>query len=243
MRTRLQIDADARSARVRRAVADDLRRFREDAGLTRVAVARAAGVDPSTITKLEAGVLSPSLEVYMRVAAALGLDFTARPYPNTGPPIHDRHQAAMAELVLAARHPRWQASPEVAVRQPARGWVDIALHDPGAGVLFATELESLLRRIEQLLRWSGEKADSLQSASEWRAWARSGEPAVHRLLVVRWTRDNREAASAARRQLREAYPSDARDALEALTGTAAWPGSALVWARLDGAGARLDPGR
>ncbi len=48
---------------------------------------------------------------------------------------------------------------------------------------------------------------------------------VTRLLVVRWTRANRDAASDARRQLREAYPADPRDALDALTGTAAWPGA------------------
>jgi hypothetical protein len=65
---------------------------------------------------------------------------------------------------------------------------------------------------------------------------------VSRLLVVRWTRANREAAAAARRVLREAYPADPRDALEALTGTAAWPGSAMIWARLGKGGARLDDG-
>jgi transcriptional regulator with XRE-family HTH domain len=242
MRTRLQLDADSRSARVRRNLAEDLHRFREDAGLTRVAVATAAGIDASTITKVEAGVLQPTLETYMRIAAALGLDFSARTYPNAGPPIHDRHQIPMVEAVLGARHARWQPSPEVRVQQPARGWVDLALHDPQARVLVAAELESLLRRIEQLLRWSGEKADSLPSAAQWPTWARRGDPEVHRLLVVRWTRDNRDAAAAARRQLREAYPADPRDALDSLTGTAAWPGSAMLWARLDGPTPRLEPG-
>jgi hypothetical protein len=54
-----------------------------------------------------------------------------------------------------------------------------------------------------------------------------------RLLVVRWTRHNRAAVEAAPRLLREAYPADPRDALEALTGAATWPGPALVWARID----------
>ena len=74
---------------------------------------------------------------------------------------------------------------------------------------------------------------SLASADGWRVWARDGNPDISRLLVVRRTRRNRAVADDARRQLREAYPGDPRDALESLTGTTAWPGPAMVWARLD----------
>ena len=103
--------------------------------------------------------------------------------------------------------------------------------DTTAETLVATELESGFRRLEQLIRWSAEKAASLPSSDPWTAWSRDALPAVSRLLVVRRTRANRETAVAARRQLRQAYPADPRDALEALTGTAAWPGPALIWAR------------
>jgi len=222
-------------------LAEDLRRMRVDAGLSHRALAAAAGVDPSIISRLQAGQVRPSMEMYMRIASALGADYVNRVYPNTGPRVRDRHQVRIAELVLASLHPRWGATPEVAVRRPARGWVDLVLHDPPA-TLVATELESGLHRIDQLLRWSGDKADSLPSARDWPAWSSNRAPTTHRLLVVRWTRANRDAASAARRQLREAYPADPRDALEALTGDAAWPGSALIWARLDSSVPRLDPG-
>ncbi|HEU0244391.1 MAG TPA: helix-turn-helix transcriptional regulator [Candidatus Limnocylindrales bacterium] len=239
MPTRLQLDADRRAAAIRRSIADDLRQLRVDAGVSRVAVARVAGVDPSFITKMEAGRRAPSIETYVRIAAALGADFTARPYPNTGPQIRDRHQVRMAELLLASLHRRWRATPEVAVRRPARGWIDAVLEEPLTRLLVATELESDVRRVEQILRWSREKADSLPSATPWSAWAREADPAVSRLLVVRWTRANREVAVAARRQLREAYPADPRDALEALTGDGAWPGAAMIWARLEGPEPRL----
>jgi transcriptional regulator with XRE-family HTH domain len=232
--TRLQLDATRHAQKVRETLAEDIRRMREDAGITRVALAQLAGVHPSSITKIEAGDMLPTLEMYARLAAALGADLAARMYPTTGPSVHDRHQVRMAELVVASRHPRWAAAPEVGVRRPARGWIDLVLRDPAESTLLAAELESMLRRIEQLLRWSREKADSLPSASAWGDWSRPGSPSIERLLVVRWTRANRDAASDARRQLREAYPADPRDALEALTGTAAWPGSALLWARIDG---------
>ena len=180
---------------------------------------------PSLLSKLEAGEFKPSLETYARISAALGADLAARVYPNTGPRIRDRHQVRMAELLIGALHPRWQVTPEVAVRRPVRGWVDLALEDPGARLVIATELESDLRRIEQLVRWSAEKADAIGAGS--------------RLLVVRWTRANRATVDAARRLLREAYPADPLDAMDALTKTAAWPGPALIWARIDRGRAEL----
>jgi transcriptional regulator with XRE-family HTH domain len=239
MATRLQLDADRRSASLRRSIADDLRQMRLDAGVSRVAVARVAGVDPSFITKIEAGTAAPSLETYVRICAALGADFAARPYPNTGPAIRDRHQVRIAELLARSLDPRWRVSPEVAVRRPARGWIDAVLEDGRSRTLVATELESDIRRVEQVLRWSRAKADSLPSATAWPAWARDGDPAISQLLIVRRTRANRVVAEAARRQLRDAYPADPCDALEALAGSAAWPGAAMIWAQLDGPDPRL----
>ena len=234
-RTRLQIDADERTAKARAALADDLRRLRADAGVSLTAAADAAGVDRSVVSRIEAGTLQPTLETYGRLAAALGADLAARVYPQTGPAIRDRHQVRMAELLLASLHPRWEVAPEVAVRRPVRGWIDLALHEPADHLIVAAELESELHRIEQLLRWSTEKAEALASSSMWPSWTASGrEPRVSRLLVLRWTRANRHAAAAARRLLREAYPADPRDALEALAAPAAWPGAAMVWARIDG---------
>ena len=131
----------------------------------------------------------------------------------------------MAEVVIASLHPRWQVTPEVAVRSPVRGWIDLALHDPEAHLVVAAELESELHRLEQLIRWSAQKADAIGAGS--------------RLLVVRWTRHNRAVVEAARRLLREAYPADPRDALDAITGTATWPGPALLWARIDRGGSEL----
>lgn len=224
-RTRLQLDADRHAAELRRRLAEDVRRLRLDAGASQRAVARLAGVDQSLISRLERGSGSATIEAYSRIAAALGADLAARLYPQTGPRIHDRHQVRMAEVVIGALHPRWRVTPEVAVRRPVRGWIDLALEDPARQLVVATELESALRRIEQLIRWSAEKAEAIGATS--------------RLLVVRWTRANRDVVDDARRLLREAYPADPRDALDALTGTAAWPGPALIWARIDRGHAEL----
>jgi transcriptional regulator with XRE-family HTH domain len=242
-RTRQQIDADERTAKTRTALADDLRRLRADAGVSLTAAGAAAGIDRSVVSRIEAGTLRPTLETYGRLAAALGADLAARLYPHTGPAIRDRHQVRMADLLIASLHPRWEVAPEVAVRRPVRGWIDLALHEPADHLIVATELESELHRIEQLLRWSTEKAEALASSSMWPSWTASGrEPRVSRLLVLRWTRANRHAATEARRLFREAYPVDPRDAMEALSGTAPWPGAALVWARIEARRASLIEG-
>jgi hypothetical protein len=60
-----------------------------------------------------------------------------------------------------------------------------------------------------------------------------GEVTVSRLLVVRDTRATRRTVDEFRRLLRTAYPGDGSEALESLTGAAAWPGAALLWAEPD----------
>ena len=209
----------------------EVRRLREDSALTRAALARAAALDASYLAQIELGAANPSLETCSRLSLALGADFPLRLYPTTGPAVRDRHQSAIAEITLATAGSRWARYPEIAVRHPSRGWIDLGLHDPRGGMFVATEIQSELRRIEQLIRWSEEKASALPS---WEGWAQLGdEPAISRLLIVRDTRTNRARADAFRRLLRAAYPADGRDALAALTGPQAWPGAVILWAARD----------
>ncbi len=236
-RTALQIEADRHAEALRRSVALDMRRLREDAGATKAAVAALAGVDPSAVSRMEAGTLAPTLEMYCRLAAALNADLAVRVYPAGGMRLRDRHQARIEDLTLGQAHARWYPTLEAVVRRPVRGWIDMVLHDPVARLLVATELESGLRRLEQMIRWSEEKACALDSNPGWAAWsAGGGPPEISRLLIVRSTRENRAIAADARRILHAAYPADPRDALDALTGTAAWPGPAMLWARIDPVG-------
>ena len=225
------------SARLHRSLAEDIEPLCLDAGVSMSALSRASGVDSGFLARILRGAERPSMETYARLAAALGADLTARLYPNTAPAIRDRHQARMLETLLDARHPRWHPFTEVAVRRPSRGWIDAALHDGREHTLVATELQSELRRLEQIIRWSEAKAASLPS---WDGWPHLGEPpTVSRLLIVRRTRATRLAAAELGRQLRAAYPAHPDDALAALTGVSPWPGPALVWAVIDGAGTRL----
>jgi transcriptional regulator with XRE-family HTH domain len=228
--TRMLARARRQAGELRRGLGGDVRRQREDAGLSGRDLAAAAGIDPAHLRRIEAGTAHPSLEVYEQLSAVLGSDLVAHLYPNTGPAIRDRHQARILEALLQVLHPRWRPYPEVAVRHPSRGWVDVVLHEAREQRLVATEIQSSLQRLEQLIRWSAEKAAALPS---WEGFGHLGPiEATSQLLVVRSTRATRTVGREFARQLEAAYPAHPADALDALAGTRPWPGNALVWAEL-----------
>ena len=224
-------EARRQAARVHRSLADDVRRLREDAGITRRQLAVEAGLDDAFLCRIEDGEERPSIDSYAKLALALGSDLSGRLYPNTGPAIRDRHQARIAEALIGILHARWKPYLEVGVRRPSRGWIDAVLHEAVARTIVATEIQSDLRRLEQLLRWFPEKVSSLPS---WEGWARIGTVATtSQLLIVRSTRTTRQIGREFERQLAAAYPAHPADAIAALTGTAPWPGSALIWAEIE----------
>lgn len=238
---RFELDARRAAAAVRTRLAEDLGRLVGDAGVSTRQLASATGLDRGHVARILRGETRPSLETYASLAVALGADLTGRLYPNTGTRIRDRHQAQMLEWLLDQLHPRWQPFTELAVRKPARGWIDAAFHEPRASLFVATEVQSELRRLEQTIRWSAEKADSIPS---WAGWAQFAPvPQISRLLVVRRTRATKAVAIEFSRQLRVAYPAHPDDAVMALTGTLEWPGAAIVWVTLDARGVRFAAGR
>lgn len=228
---------DAACARLR----SDIRGQMQDAGLTVRQLAQAAGMDHGFLARILAGDTRPSVRTIARIGVALNADLSLRLYANTGPHIRDRWQAPMLEEVLRVRHPRWEPYPEAFVTRPARGWIDVVLHERRERVLVATELQSELRRLEQLVRWQAAKAAALPS---WEGFDHLGEePRISQLVIVRRTRATRDVAADHARQLRLAFPAHPDDAVAALTGTASWPGAALAWMVVDTSGARLVPGR
>lgn len=161
-------------------------------------------------------------------------DSTRAPAPRLRDPI----QARITEALVRILDRRWTRLVEVPVHRPARGVIDLVAHDQAAGIVVATEVQSELRRLEQQLRWSQLKAESLPSAEFWRFT--EDVPRIDRMLVLRSTRTNRELARRFSETLAIAYPGDARDAYRALTTSdATWPGSAILWADVEGDAARI----
>jgi transcriptional regulator with XRE-family HTH domain len=241
--TRLQRDARERAAELRRSVGLAIRELREDVRLTKTAVAGAAGIDDSYLGLIEKGRREAGYEVLAAVGAVLGADLSVKLYPNTGPRIHDRHQAPMVEALIRALHRRWTPDPEVVVLQPAHGVIDVVLSDPRDPMLVATEAQSTVPRLEQMVRWHREKEASLPSADLWHFIAADGRPRTSRLLVLRATRETRDLARTFEATLRAAYPARSVDVVRALTtAEAPWPGAGIVWMHVQAGRAELLPG-
>jgi transcriptional regulator with XRE-family HTH domain len=233
--TRLQQEAERRTLALLRDVGETYRTAREDAGLSQRQIAVAAGISQSYLAEIEAGIAEPSLAVVIALAKALGGDASFRFFPGTGPQVRDRIQAPMVEAMLRILHPRWSRFPEVPVRRPVSGVIDLVVADQRAGLLVAAEFHSQLRRLEQQIRWAREKADSLGSTSIAELVVSGAAAAnVSRLLVLRSTRATRILATEFESTLAAAYPARTADIMASLTGDAAWPGPGIVWIRLDG---------
>jgi transcriptional regulator with XRE-family HTH domain len=213
----------------------DLERLRLDAGVSRRRLAEAAHIDAGYLTQVVHGDRQPSIAVLVAIAKALGADLSIRAFPNTGPNIRDRAQAPIVEDLVRIAHPSWQRSVEVRVFRPARGFVDLVLHRTQD--IVATEVQTRLDRLEQSIRWSDDKARSLPSSD---VWPPSGEPTIHRLLVLRSTAATREIPRRFESTLRTAYPARASDLYAALTERdRPWPGDGILWADLRAGTARI----
>jgi transcriptional regulator with XRE-family HTH domain len=228
-----------RASEIRRAVGDELRRLREDAGASLRAVSSASGVSVGHLWDIEAGKSDASTEALVAIGAALGADLSVRFYPGTGPRLRDRFQARMSEVLLRTAGPRWGRFLEVPVYRPARGVIDLVLIDEDERVVVGTELHSELRRLEQIVRWSNQKRDSLPSAELWR-FVRDGAT-TSSALVVRNTRHNRETVAMLASTVGSAYPASTERAVDALLGDGPWPGAAMLWVDLSAQGDRLLP--
>jgi transcriptional regulator with XRE-family HTH domain len=225
-RTRIQLAAHHRARELRQQLAQSLRQARLDAGLSERRLARAAGVGLSTVCEIERGEREGSIEVVSRLAEALGGRLSLWMQPGTGPRVRDHLQAAMIDALVAAVHLRWRARLEVQISEPVQGVIDAVLERSDPPDVVACEAHSLLLRIEQQIRWAGAKASALNVGRRATA-AAATEPS--RLLLLRCTDATRRTAAMYPDLLGVAYPGRCRDALDALTGTAPWPGPTLLW--------------
>ena len=231
--------AGRRAAERLRQIGQEIRRLRLEGGISQRRLAEAAGVAAGFLSHVERGERQPSLAVMESLASALGADLSVHLYPNTGPTIHDRLQGPMVESLLFELHRRWQRFVEVVVRRPSRGVIDVVVADLTAQLVIAIEVESGLRRLEQQLRWSADKAESLPSSQLWAVLAATAPPTISRALLLRNTRSTRAVAGTFERALATAYPARHADAVAALRGVRPWPGPAVLWAEVTGGTAVL----
>jgi transcriptional regulator with XRE-family HTH domain len=220
----------------RQRLARDLFQIRTDMAGTHGQVAALAGIDRSYFSRIEAGAANPSIETLTAIAVALGADLSIRFYPGSGPRLTDRHQARMIETLLRSLSDDWKPHLEVPVSRPVRGVIDVVLERRTDRLLVATEAYSELRRLEQQIRWSREKAGALGSSTLLGPGALSD---VSTLLVLRSTASTRELARQFESTLAVAYPARTTEVLDSLRAGSAWPGPGIIWIRIEGERVKL----
>ena len=192
--------ADAR--RLTRSVATELRDARIALGISQRTIARASGISPSQLGRLERGdAPDPAIGVICRVARSLGLAASVKLYP-AGVPVRDA-----AHLALFARFERLLAPPLRLIREvplPIEG--DLRAWDGaigGAGRLCFTEGETRIGDTQAFARRTELKLRD------------DGRGTVVILLVAR-TRHNLEVLRASREALRALLPLDSAAIARAL---------------------------
>ena len=228
---RIDRQVQARLRRTERTIGEDLERLRIDAAATKADVARVAGLDRSFYGRMESGRAHPSLESLLAAAAATGADVSVRLYSGRGPRLTDRHAARMIEAMLRELAPVWRPHLEVGVTRPVRGFIDAVFERRDEPLFVVAEFESALPRLEQQIRWAGEKAAAIGSSD---LVGPGPIPAVSRLLVLRSTEATRSVAREFETTLRTAYPAISREAVASLRTGSPWPGNAIVWVRIEG---------
>jgi transcriptional regulator with XRE-family HTH domain len=199
--------------------------LRTDSGATVADLARCADVDPAHVWRIEAGTANASLETLVAIAGCLGSDLGVRMFPAAGPRIRDRFQAPMIEALIRYSGTEWHAQPEVAA-PAARGVIDLVLRRARDHLTVVCECHSELRRLELVLRRVAEKTEALRAQADTAS-------TVSTLLLVRSTLATRAVVNAYAATIAGAFPARSADAIEALSGAAAWPGAAIVWARFE----------
>jgi hypothetical protein len=131
----------------------------------------------------------------------------------------------MVEALIACVGAPWRARVEVPV-PAARGVVDVVLERDLDRLAVVCECHSELRRLELVLRRLHDKTEAVRGL-------RQPADAASSVLLVRSTVATRSIARAYEATFRAAFPARPADALAALRGDSAWPGSVLLWARVE----------
>jgi transcriptional regulator with XRE-family HTH domain len=193
--------ADATRRQVERLVAD-LRDGRIEAGLSLAECARAAGLSPSQLGRLERGELGqPTLEQLSRAAAPLGLRVSVRAYP-AGSPLRDRAQLALLRRFEACLGTplRLRREVPIPVEGDARSWDAMV---EGDAQPFFVEGESHVRDLQAFER-------------KLRAKLRDDPRSSVVIVVATRSAHHRELFGEHREALRDLLPQDGAAILRAL---------------------------
>ena len=163
----------------RRTLARACREGRLALGLTQRAVAAKVGVTRSYVAGIERGRANPSLEVIVRLAAALGLELDLR--LRSPIIIGDRRQRDAVHARCSGyvdrrlRTAGWETEAEVAIVDGRwRGWIDLLAFDRRTGTLIVIEIKTVIDDMGALERQIGWYERSARGVARRRGGTRDG---------------------------------------------------------------------
>jgi transcriptional regulator with XRE-family HTH domain len=192
----------------------ELRDVRVAAGTSQGTVARAAGISPSQLSRLERNrIARPSIEQICRVAGALGQTPSLKLFPS-GPAVRDSGQLALLARFESRLGPPLHDRREVplSIQGDPRAWDGMVLGgvEPffEEGESHLSDVQALARRVELKLRDDGR--------------------ARVVILVVARSAYNRRVLAAHRESLRSQFPLDGAAIARAVRRGEAPPASGII---------------
>ena len=241
-RSRAAIEIERHRVAVRSGVARTVLNGRLDIGATQAAIADAAGISRAYLCEIEAGRAEPSLDVLSAIAVVLGRRLSIGLPPETDPLVRDGRQAPIVESLVrsctSAGHHRWKCRCSARARRHRRGPGGAAagahrvrrgrVADPparGHHSLGSTKAHALLVSGPVRSDWPTPPSVSPGSGAS----LDGGQPG--------------DRAGTYRQSVRAGFfPADTHDIYLALTtADAPWPGSGLLWFRVEGTKAHVLP--
>ena len=199
-------------------LAEEARAARGSLGLSRAAVAAAAGVARSTVERVENGVSRIEVGTLAAVLAAVGLDLSLRAFPTESFGPRDRlHAAQIDQLRTAAA--LWRARVEVRAGEHGRA-ADLVLY--GADEVIHIEVERRLADLQAQLRSAHLKRDSLVLTTD--------RP-VRLVVAVTDTLGNRAAAAPFQGLVASQLPADSRAVMRSLRSGKPLGMDGFLWVR------------
>lgn len=177
-------------------------------GLTQQAIAAKVGVARSYVAAIERGRANPSLDVIVRLAAALGLelDFSLRSPVIIG----DRRQRDVVHARCSGyvdrrlRGAGWETAREAPIVEGRwRGWIDLLAFDPRSGTLIIIEIKTVIDDLGALERQVGWYERTARRVARDQGWK---PRRVVTWLLVLASEQNEQALTQNREVIDRAFP-------------------------------------
>jgi transcriptional regulator with XRE-family HTH domain len=228
-RSQLSVEATRRTSEQRIRIGGEIRTMRERRGLTRIELARRAGIGRMVESRVERGATNLDLDVLQRIGLAMGRPLVVTFGRDLLEAPADAGHLAIQELVLRVGSAAGYTGTFELPTRPSEPWrsVDVGLTSTVRRRMILVECWNTFGDVGAAARSTNRKAIELQDLSVGQ-WGEDAQVGV--VWVVRATARNRALLQRYPEVFDARFPASSRAWLTALTEGATPPGNAgLVW--------------